>query len=340
MGLVEAAAEAGADAVKFQTFSADDLAAPGAGLAAYQMSAVPDMPNQREMLRALELSHESFGQLAQHAAECGIEFMSTAFDMRSLEFLVREIGIKRVKIPSGELTNSPDLYRAARIGLPMIISTGMATSEEVAAALDVVSYAFLNDDPPTTRAQMVGARELAAARQSLREMITLLHCTSEYPTPVERANLLAMVAMREDFGVPVGYSDHTAGIAVPTAAAALGATVIEKHLTLDRRLPGPDHAASLEPRAFADLVRACRDANVALGSPLKEPTEVEAATAQQVRRSLVASRYLAVGHVLGPDDITTKRPAGGLPPDCYWDLLGESCDRAYDRDQQIVGPVS
>jgi N-acetylneuraminate synthase len=338
--LVEAAAEAGADAVKFQTFLADDLAAPTAGLAAYQLSAIPEMRSQREMLRALELSYDSFRQLAQHALACGIEFMSTAFDTRSLEFLVRELGIKRVKIPSGELTNSPDLYRAARFGLPMIISTGMATSEEVAGALDVAAYALLNDDPPTSRAQMIGARRLPEARQVLREMVTLLHCTSEYPAPVERANLLAMRAMREDFDVPVGYSDHTAGVTVSTAAVTLGATVIEKHLTLNRQLPGPDHAASLEPRAFADLVRSCRDAESALGSPLKAPTEVEAATAKQVRKSLVASRYLALGQVLGPDDITMKRPAGGLPPDLYWDLLGKSCDRSYVKDQPIVCPPS
>lgn len=338
--LIEAAAEAGADAVKFQTFLSEDLAVPTAGLAAYQLSALPEIRNQREMLRALELSYDSFRQLAQRALECGIEFMSTAFDGRSLEFLVRELGIKRVKIPSGELTNSPDLYRAARYGLPMIISTGMATSEEVAGALDVVAYALLNDDPPTSRAQMVGARDLPEARQLLRKMVTLLHCTSEYPTPVEKANLLAMRAMGDDFRVPVGYSDHTEGVTVSTAAVTLGATVIEKHLTLDRQLPGPDHAASLEPRAFAELVRACRDSELALGSPLKVPTEVEAATAQQVRKSLVASRHLVLGHVLGPDDVTMKRPAGGLPPDLYWDLLGTSCDRAYDIDQQIVGRLS
>lgn len=338
MELVEAAATAGADAVKFQTFVAEDLAAPTAVLAEYQMSAVPEMRNQWEMLRALELPYDAFRQLARHASECGIEFMSTAFDPRSLEFLVRELGIKRVKIPSGELTNSPDLYRSARHGLPLIISTGMATITEVSGALDVVAYALLNDDPPTSRAQMNGARDLPEARQALLELVTLLHCTSEYPTPVERANLLAMRTMQEEFGVSVGYSDHTAGVTVSAAAVALGATVIEKHLTLDRQLPGPDHAASLEPGAFADLVRTCRDAESALGSPSKVPTDTEAVTAQHVRKSLVANRPLNPGHVLGPDDITAKRPAGGLPPDLYWDLLGEPCDRVYDRNQQIARP--
>lgn len=336
--LVHAAAEAGADAVKFQTFHADALATPEAKLAGYQSVSAESDSNQREMLRRLELPHSSFLELAEIAAKLGIEFMSTAFDRQSLDFLVSELGVKRIKIPSGELTNLPDIYASTRFGLPMIISTGMATLTDIEAAMDVVAFALLMSEPPRSWRQIHGTSRLPESRQVLKETVTLLHCTSEYPTPVDRVNLRSLQAIRSHFGIPVGYSDHTEGITASIAAVALGATVIEKHLTLDRNLPGPDHVTSLEPESFADLVKACRQTEIALGSSIKTPTPIEAANALQVRKSLVTTRALPEGHTFGPEDITTKRPEIGLSPSHYWDIIGQVSDRPYDMDQPIVFP--
>lgn len=288
--LVDRAAQAGADAVKFQTFRADTLVTREAPTVEYQRRHT-GAPDQLGMLRALELSEEAHHALAERCAARGIEFMSTAFDIDSARLLV-SLGIRRIKVPSGELTNHPLLRELAAFGLPMIVSTGMATLPEVGEAVKVIRDATSGAELP----------------------LTLLHCTSNYPTAPEDVNLRAMRTLGDEFGVPVGYSDHTSGITVPIAAAALGATVIEKHFTLDRTMPGPDHQASLEPAELADMVRAIREVGRALGSGDKAPRPAEADVRDAVRRSVVLRRALPAGARIERDDLVLLRPGTGLPP--------------------------
>jgi N,N'-diacetyllegionaminate synthase len=294
--LVEAAAKSGADAVKFQTFSADKLTRKGAEKAEYQKRATGD-GDQHAMLKALEMSEQLHQRLFAHCAELGIEFMSTAFDEEALDFLVA-LGIKRIKVPSGEITNAPFLRRMASKGLPLIVSTGMADLQEIVAALDVIR---------TER----NARGFA---EPMAEIVTVLHCTSNYPAENADVNLRAMGTIAKTTGTPVGYSDHTLGLAVSTAAVALGASVIEKHFTLDSQLPGPDHKASLEPDQLGALVRQIRDVEQALGSDVKAPTASELPVRALVRRSVTTVRSLAAGATVGRDDISLMRPGTGIPP--------------------------
>ncbi len=301
--LIDAAAEAGADAVKFQTFRAESLAAPGAKKAKYQ-EARTSAGDQRTMLKELELSESIHVALIKHCSECGIEFMSTPFDKESLEMLVA-LGIRRIKVPSGELTNLPFLAQVAATGLPIILSTGMATLEEVAEAVAEIE---------TCRAPL---------RQSISgEPLTLLHCTSSYPTRPRDVNLKAMEAMQRTFGLPVGYSDHTDGTLVSALAVVLGAQVIEKHLTLDRSLPGPDHKASLNPRSFKKLVKEIRLAEISLGSGEKRPTAAELENRELVRRSVTLSRRLGAGTILSMDCLALLRPGGGIPPNQLREVVG------------------
>jgi N,N'-diacetyllegionaminate synthase len=294
--LVEAAARSGADAVKFQTFSADKLTRKGAEKAAYQKKATGD-GDQHDMLKALEMSESLHRRLFAYCDELGIEFMSTAFDEHSLDFLVA-LGIKRIKVPSGEITNAPLLRHMAGKGLPLIVSTGMAELDEVVAAVDVIR----------------AARIAHGFTEPLAEMVTILHCTSNYPTESADVNLRAMNTIAKTTGLPVGYSDHTLGLAVSTGAVALGATVIEKHFTLDCELPGPDHKASLEPDQLCALVRQIRDVEASLGSDVKAPTASELPVRDLVRRSVTTVRALAAGATVAMDDVTLMRPGTGIPP--------------------------
>ena len=294
--LVEAAAKSGADAVKFQTFSADKLTRKGAEKAEYQKQATGD-GDQHGMLKALEMSQGLHRRLFARCTDLGIEFMSTAFDDESLDFLVA-LGIKRVKVPSGEITNAPLLRHMASKGLPLIVSTGMAELEEVVAAIGIIR----------------AARVSCGFAEPLGDIVTLLHCTSNYPAESADVNLRAMNTMARTTGLPVGYSDHTLGLAVSTGAVALGASVIEKHFTLDSGLPGPDHKASLEPDQLAALVRQIRDVEVALGSDIKAPTASELPVRDLVRRSVTTVRPLAAGATVGRDDVTLMRPGTGIPP--------------------------
>lgn len=303
--LIEKAARAGADAAKFQSFKADKLIARGTATVAYQ-KARDGSADQHEMLRRLELSEELHNAAAEHCAACGIEFLSTAFDASSLDLLV-SLGIRRIKVPSGEVTNHPYLKDCARRGLPIILSTGMADLEEVRAAVGIVRDTMPDDLP----ADPFGLPPL-----------TVLHCTSAYPTDLQDVNLRAMLTMAGEFGVPVGYSDHTVGITVPPLAVAAGAIVIEKHFTSDRTLPGPDHAASIEPDELTEMVRRIREVETILGSGSKAPTEAEKEAGTLVRRGLKAVRDLEAGHVLSEDDIAILRPATGLPPSEYERIIG------------------
>jgi N,N'-diacetyllegionaminate synthase len=310
--LVDAAAATGADAVKFQSFRAELLAAPDAPRAAYQQEATGNAGGQLEMLRALELSADDHRRIAAHCRRRGIEFLSSPFDAASVELLAT-LGLERLKVPSGELVDVPYLRRVAALGLPLIVSTGMATLSEVGAALGVL--------------QAAGCP---------RERVTVLHCSTEYPTPPADVNLRAMITLRDALGVAVGYSDHTEGTTVAVAAAALGAVVIEKHLTLDRSLPGPDHRASLEPGAFGDMVRAVRVVESALGDGVKRPSAGELENMAAARKSIVAARAIAAGETLSADNLAVKRPGTGMTPLRWDDVVGLVASRDYKADDLIA----
>mgnify|MGYP001149936453 CR=1 FL=1 len=282
--LVDAAADAGADLVKFQTFTAKGLATQNAPKAAYQAQTTDGTQSQFSMLHELELSAEMHAAIIEHCLARNIEFLSTAFDLESLEYIA-SLGVKRFKIPSGEITNLPYLRQVGSFGMPIILSTGMATLGEIESALEVLEHAGTS-----------------------RDEISVLHCNSEYPTPMSDVNLLAMCRIRDSLRVPVGYSDHTQGIEVPIAAVALGATIVEKHLTLDRNLPGPDHKASIEPLEFAAMSIAIRNIERALGDGIKRPSLSEAKNKPIARKSLVAAKYIHAGERFTPENVCAKRP--------------------------------
>lgn len=307
--LIDAAVAAGADAVKFQTFKAESLVNRSARKAGYQRKQTGE-GGQFEMLRALELSYDTHRNLADYCVEQGIEFLSTPFDEESANFLV-DLGCKRLKIPSGELTNTPFLRFLAMKGLPMILSTGMASLDEVAEAVQLIST----------------VREQSGYDEPLKERLCLLHCTSNYPTSLDDVNLLAMRTLQDTFDLPVGYSDHTAGVFVAPLARALGAIVFEKHFTLDRNLPGPDHKASLEPEELARMVQAIRDTDRVLGCPEKVPTEQEMEVRVAARRSVTLKRDVAAGVPLSDADLTLLRPGDGVPPSKLESLYGRRLRR-------------
>lgn len=300
--LVDAAAEAGADAVKFQTFSADRLATAAAPQADYQRRNTGIEESQRAMLHRLELTAEAHRELMARCRERGILFLSSPFDEDSADFL-EELGVPAFKIPSGELTNVPFLAHVARKGRPLIVSTGMATLDEVRPAVETIRQA---GSPP----------------------LALLHCVSSYPAQPADVNLRAMATLREAFAVPVGFSDHTAGTDIALAAVALGANILEKHLTLDRTLPGPDHLASLEPDEWIAMVVALRRIEAALGDGRKRPAPSEADAARVARKSLVAAGDLPAGCVLRRDHLAIRRPGTGLPPGRLESVLGRRLRRA------------
>lgn len=308
--LAAAANEAGADAVKFQTFVASELATPEAPKASYQSRHTGSGESQLEMLARLELSFADFTRIKQHCDRLGILFLSTAFDTPSLKFLA-DLGVPSFKIPSGEVTNLPYLQQIGRYRRPVLLSTGMCNLGEVEQAIEVLYREGTTD-------------------------IVLLHCVSNYPAAPEEANLRAMQTLAGAFGLPVGYSDHTLGSEVCLAAVALGATVIEKHFTLDCNLPGPDHKASLEPAELASLVRAVRKVEASLGSGRKRPTASEADTAAVARKSLVCATDLPAGTVIIPEMIAVRRPGTGLPPSMYSFVLGRTLRHALRSGQLIT----
>lgn len=332
LDMVDIAAGAGADAVKFQTFVPEALASSKARKADYQRRNDPTAEGQLAMLRRLALSFDEQTQLHRHCIERGIDFLSSPFDKRSAAFLLEQLQLDTIKLGSGELTNAPLLWQLAASDAQLILSTGMATLDEVRQALGVCCLA-LDDRRPTSAQQCSDAFD----PQRLRDRVRLMHCTSEYPCDPPDVNLRAMDSLRAATGLPVGYSDHTLGIEVSLAAVARGARVIEKHFTLDPDLPGPDHAASLDPDALRTLVTGIRTVSQALGAAHKAPTDGERRTAAVARKSLVAARAIGKGEPFDIDNLACKRPGGGLAPLHYWTLLGKPAERDYAADEPIDG---
>lgn len=332
--LIDVAAEAGADAVKFQTFRADRLVSGAAPKAEYQMRTTGAAETQHAMLRKLELDEAAHRELFEHCRRRGVQFLSTPFDEESVDLLAR-LDLPFLKVPSGEITNPLLLLRVARTGKPAILSTGMSTLAEVEEALAVLAFGYGPAGEPS-RGAFREAYRSPAGQEALSRNVTLLHCTSEYPAPFAEVNLRAMDTLASAFGLPVGYSDHTEGIAVPIAAAARGAVVIEKHFTFDRTLPGPDHRASLEPDELRQMVRSIRQVEEALGSARKAPSCCEADNSSVARKSLVATRHIRQGELFTHWNLAVKRPGTGLSPMRFWEVVGTTAPRDYVRDEVVI----
>jgi N,N'-diacetyllegionaminate synthase len=309
--LIDVAVDAGADLVKFQSFSADRLATRQAKKADYQNATTESSETQHEMLSRLELSENMHVELIDYCSTRDIGFFSTGFDIESVDILVN-LGINHFKIPSGEISNLPYLRHIGQFSKSVILSTGMATMGDIEAAIDVLEQAGTE-----------------------RSLITVLHCTTEYPTPMAEVNLRAMKNLQAAFGVAVGYSDHTAGIEVATAAAALGASVIEKHFTLDRNLPGPDHKASLEPDELKGMVTAIRNIEVALGDGIKRLMPSEERNKKVARKSIVASKKIYKGETFSNENVTCKRPGEGMSPMKIDDVIGSTAKKNFDFNEYI-----
>lgn len=307
--LIDAAKSAGADAVKFQTFKAESVVSKLAQKAEYQKQTTGVDESQLEMVKRLELSFCDFMKLKKYCEEKEILFLSTPFDLDSIDFL-ESLEMPIYKVPSGEITNLPYLIKIARIGKSVIMSTGMSDLDEVGLALEVL-------------------------RDNGAGSITLLHCNTQYPTPFEDANIKAMLTLKERFGVAVGYSDHTLGIEAPIAAVALGATVIEKHFTLDKNMEGPDHKASLDPQELKAMVTSIRNIELALGDGIKRPSKSETPNKEVARKSIVARRNIVKGEIFTEDNLTVKRPGNGISPMKWFEVLGKKATRDFCEDELI-----
>lgn len=306
--MIDKAKECGADIVKFQTAKLDSLVSKCANMAEYQKQNIGEEKSQKEMLRNLLLSFEEFQELAEYCSEIGIMFLSTPFDIESIYFLnpLQQIW----KVPSGEITNYPYLIEIAKTKKPVILSTGMSTLDEIRAAIGVLTENGTKD-------------------------ITLLHCTTDYPTAMKDVNLNAMITLKSEFGYPIGYSDHTNGIEVSVAATAMGATIIEKHFTLDKEMPGPDHKASLEPEELKTLITSIRNIEQAKGSFQKSPTKAEMKNRDVARKSIVAAKVIKKGEVFSTKNLTTKRPGNGLSPMLWNKVIGTTAKRDFEEDELI-----
>ena len=307
--LIDVAADAGADAVKFQTFKAENIVSKNAEKAEYQKNTTDAEENQFDMLKKLELTEEMHQTLIEYCVEKNILFLSTPFDLDSIDYLDKE-GIEIMKIPSGEITNYPYLVKIAKVGKPVILSTGMSELYEVEDAVAIL-------------------------RENGVEDITVLHCNTEYPTPYTDVNLKAMLTLKDRLNLKVGYSDHTMGIEVPIAAVAMGATVIEKHFTLDKSMDGPDHKASLEPEELRAMISAIRNTEKALGDGQKTPSCSEKKNISIVRKSIVAKKTILKGEIFTEDNLTVKRPGDGISPMHWNELIGKKAQKDYKADEMI-----
>lgn len=333
--LVDSAVEAKVDAVKFQTFKTENLVTKIAKQAIYQMENIGTETSQFEMLKKLELPHEAFVQLKNYCDKKQIEFLSTPFDRESVDFLIDKLKIKTVKIPSGELTNAPFIHYIATKRKPIILSTGMATMADIHEALSFIAYGLAY---PSQKVDVESVQQFyltSEAKNLLNEYVTILHCTTQYPTPYGDVNLRAMNYLKEELQVAIGLSDHSEGIYTSVGAVALGAKIIEKHFTISRKLPGPDHLASLEPDELKEMVQAIRVIEQTLGDRCKRPTVNEVKNQIAARKSLVASKTIQVGEIFTEENLTVKRPGSGMEPSKLWSLLGKLSSKQYEEDMLI-----
>lgn len=334
--LIDVAVEAKADAVKFQTFKAEKLVNKNAPKADYQKKTTDAQESQYEMIKKLELNEDSHHILIEYCKKQKIQFLSSPFDSESVDLLANTLNLPFLKIPSGEITNAPLLLKIACTGKSAILSTGMCLLNEVEAALGVLAFGYLFPDKIPS---LIGFQQAFCSKEGqaiLQEKVTVLHCTSEYPAPFAEVNLFAMDTLRHAFGLRVGFSDHTDGISIPIAAVARGATVIEKHFTLDKNLSGPDHKASLEPSELKKMISSIREVELALGAPLKQPSPSEVKNMLVVRKSLVADKNIKQGEKFSAENLAIKRPGGGVSPLFFWDLLGKKANRDYSQGEIIT----
>jgi len=333
--LVKVAKVAGADAVKFQTFKAENLVTKQAQQADYQVENLGKATSQLAMLKKLELTYDEFIELQSFCKTEQIEFLSTPFDFESVDFLLDELGVTTAKIPSGELTNAPFLHYIASKGKSIILSTGMATIEEIHEALAFIAYGLARPLEPIMLEQVHAFYSTEEAKGVLRKYVILLHCTTQYPAPMDSINLKAMSEMERIFQLPIGLSDHSEGIHIPIAAVGMGAKVIEKHFTLDRTLEGPDHVASLNPEELKTMIKGIREVELALGNGIKKPTEIELQNRIPVRKSLVAKTSILAGEIFSAENLTVKRPGDGIEPSKFWSYIGQIASKSYDEDELI-----
>lgn len=335
MKLIDIAVDSGADAVKFQTFKATNIVSRSSPKAAYQTKTTDALESQFDMIKKLELDETAHRLLIEHCRKRDIQFLSTPFDLESIDLLTKTFDLPVLKLPSGEITNAPLLLKAAQTGKSVILSTGMSTLGEIELALGILAFGYIEHSRNPSLEAFQKAFCSEHGQKTLKEKVTLLHCTTEYPAPFDEINLNALDTMRTAFGLPVGFSDHTPGFAVAVAAVALGAVVLEKHFTLDRDLPGPDHKASLEPMEFKEMVKTIRLVESSLGSFRKAPAPSELKNLSIVRKSLVANRDIRKGESFTPDNLVVKRPGNGVSPTRYWEWLGKIADRDYQQDEKV-----
>ena len=334
--LVDVAFNAGTDSVKFQTFKAKKLVTQAAKMADYQTRNTQKTESQFDMLKKLELSPEEQKQVAEYCHKKGIEFLSSPFDNESARWLLDDLGLKTIKVGSGEITNGPMLLEIAQRRPKTIISTGMANLADIEQALAVLSFGYLMPEKtPKNLNEIMDAYYSPEAHQVLKENVSVLHCTTEYPAPFEQTHLQSMNSIKDIFDVKVGFSDHTKGISIPIAAVALGAEIIEKHFTTDKNLPGPDHKASLDPDELKVMVQSIREVESALGKKNKTPNAAELGNRKVARKSLVANCSIEKGTVFSSENLTSKRPGTGLSPMNYWDLIGKEANRNFTEDELI-----
>lgn len=335
--LIDIAAACGADAVKFQTFQADKLLTQAAPKADYQTIHTGKDESQYEMIKKLELSENDHYQLIEYCRQKKILFLSTPFDLASVDWLTKKFNLQTIKIASGEITNAPLLLHIARSGKPVILSTGMATLGDIEMALSVLAFGYLmHIQLAPTQDRLIDTYRSLAGQQILKQKVTLLHCTTEYPAPYADVNLRALDTLKQAFNLPVGYSDHTDGIEIAIAAVARGATTIEKHFTLDKNLPGPDHKASLEPNELERMINAIRHVEEALGEGNKIPSAAEFKNRLIARKSLVALSNIRKGDIFTELNLGLKRPGNGISGIYYWEWLGKIAQQDYIENELIV----
>ena len=332
--LVDIAISCGADAIKFQTFVTENMVTKTASKASYQIDNNKKYESQYQMLKNLELPRSTYFEIQEYCKKRNIEFMSTAFDLSSLDFLINELSINRLKFPSGEINNAPLLLEHTRSGKPIIISTGMSTNQDIINALGVAAFGYLNLKNPSIES-FKKAYKSDEGQEIILQKVSLLHCTTEYPTVLENVNLNAMKEMMKNFGLSTGYSDHTEGFITAISAVAMGAKIIEKHITLDKNLDGPDHSASSEPEEFKLLIDSVRNVELLLGLREKNLTEMEIKNKMVSRKSIVAKTNIIAGDKFSYHNLTCKRPGNGIDPFRYWDLIGTIAKKTYQMDDQI-----